>query len=145
MPIAFIIIAVVTLASAVAAMSLRNLVHCALCMVFTFLGIAATFLELNAQFIGFAQLLVYVGAVAILIVFAVLLTRNSDTNRGIRLVSSSWIFGVLVAGAVGWWLLYAIANSSSITHATPPAQQITVKQIGEQLMTKYVLPLEVIG
>ena len=50
----FIIIAIVTLLAAAAAMSLRNLVHCALAMVVTFAGIAALYLQLDAQFVGFA-------------------------------------------------------------------------------------------
>ena len=77
----FAIIAVLTLASAVAAMSLRNLVHCALALTVTFAGLAAFYLQLDAQFVGFAQILVYVGAVAILIVFAILLTRGSEPPR----------------------------------------------------------------
>ena len=78
---AFAIIAVLTLASAVAAMSLRNLVHCALALTVTFAGLAAFYLQLDAQFVGFAQILVYVGAVAILIVFAILLTRGGEPPR----------------------------------------------------------------
>src|SRR5207249_2273823 len=69
MSVPFAIIAVVTLASAIAAMSLRNLVHCALSLVVTFAGLAVFYLQLGAQFVGLAQILVYVGAVAILIVF----------------------------------------------------------------------------
>ena len=77
----FAIIAVLTLASAVAAMSLRNLVHCALMLMVTFAGLAAFYLQLDAQFVGFAQILIYIGAVAILIVFAILLTRGSEPPR----------------------------------------------------------------
>ena len=65
MNLVFAIIAVVTIAAAVAAMSLRNLVHCALALAVAFAGIAAAYLQLGAQFVGFTQLLVYVGAVAI--------------------------------------------------------------------------------
>ena len=77
----FTILAVLTLASAVAAMSLRNLVHCALMLMVTFAGLAAFYLQLDAQFVGFAQILIYIGAVAILIVFAILLTRGSEPPR----------------------------------------------------------------
>ena len=76
MSLAFVIIACLTVASAVAAMSLRNLVHCALALALTLAGLAACYLQLGAQFVGFAQILVYVGAVAILIVFAILLTLS---------------------------------------------------------------------
>src|SRR3974377_2234991 len=94
--LAFALIAFVTLASAVAAMSLRNLVHCALALTVTFGGLAPAYLALSAQFVGFAQLLVYVGAVAILIVFAILLTRGSEP-AGQRAFPSNWKAGVAVA------------------------------------------------
>jgi NADH:ubiquinone oxidoreductase subunit 6 (subunit J) len=59
-------------------MSLRNLVHCALALAVAFSGLAALYLQLDAQFVGFAEILVYVGAIAILIVFAILLTRSGE-------------------------------------------------------------------
>jgi NADH-quinone oxidoreductase subunit J len=145
MNIAFILIAGLTLGSAIAAMSLRNLVHCALCTVLTFAGLAAMYLQLNAQFVGFAQILVYVGAVAILILFAVLLTRNSETQPNTRIASPSWIIGILVAVSVSGTLIYSVIKSTRLAHALPPAPDATVKKIGEQLMTNYVLPLEVIA
>src|SRR5260370_38988314 len=95
MPLPFTITAVLTLASAIAAMTLRNLVHCALCLIVTFAGLAVLFLQLNARFVGFAQILVYVGAVAILILFAILLTRSSEMRtKENRVVSRSWWAGI---------------------------------------------------
>ena len=145
MKFAFFIIAFLTLGSAIAAMSLRNLVHCALSMVLTFAGVAALYLQLNAQFIGFAQILVYIGAVAILIVFAVLLTRNADAKRGVRISTTSWIGGLAVSLVVMVALVGAILNSSKVSVVSPASPQVSVKEIGEQLMTKYVLPLEIVG
>src|ERR1044072_2176148 len=87
-PAAFFVLAAVTLAGAICAMSLRNLVHCGLCLALTFAGLAAIYLQLTAEFVGLAQLLVYVGAVAILIVFTILLTRNAEVH--ISPVSRSW-------------------------------------------------------
>ena len=80
--IAFYLIAALTVAFAVAAMTLRRLVHCALCAAAAFAGLAVIYLQLDAEFVGFAQLLVYVGAIAILIVFAVLLTRGDEVRPG---------------------------------------------------------------
>ncbi|MBI4660827.1 MAG: NADH-quinone oxidoreductase subunit J [Verrucomicrobia bacterium] len=140
----FAFLALLTTAGAVAAVSLRNLVHCALCLVVAFAGLAALYLQLNAQFIGFAQILVYVGAVAILIVFAILLTRGSEPGNQ-PILSSSWQAGlgvaVLVLGALG----VAVASSFVRYYPVSPAPQPTVRELGEQLMTNYVLPLEVIG
>src|ERR1700761_9226510 len=78
MSAAFLIFAVMTLVGACAAMSLRGLVHCALALALAFAGIGTLYLTLGAQFLGLAQLLVYVGAIAVLIVFVVLLTRGAD-------------------------------------------------------------------
>lgn len=148
MSVAFVIIAIVTLASAVAAMCLRNLVHCALCLFVTFGGLAIVYLQLDAEFVGLAQILVYVGAVAILIVFAILLTRSSELPQ-----QSVWspaplmgvciavlAFGSLVASILSSYVVLAPINATANVTA-----DVSVKNIGSRLMTDYVLPLEVIG
>jgi len=144
MNIVFAIIAIVTIAAAVAAMSLRNLVHCALALSVAFVGLAAAYLQLGAQFVGFTQILVYVGAVAILIVFAILLTRGSDPGQQ-SVLTTGWVAGVVTAVAVLGVLAYAISRSWIIQTATPVQAEVTVRQIGEALMNKFVLPLEVVG
>ena len=72
MTLGFLILAVLTVLGAIGTMALRNLVHCALCLVVTFAGLAGLFLQLEAQFVGLVQILVYVGAVAILVVSTIL-------------------------------------------------------------------------
>ena len=144
MGLTFAIIAMLTIAAAVAAISLRNLVHCALALVVTFIGLAAAYLQLNAQFVGFAQILVYVGAVAILIVFAILLTLSSETPQQ-SIVSKGWLSGILVTVAVLGALVWSINHSVVMKPGIPSATEVSVKQIGNALMTQYVLPLEVIG
>jgi NADH-quinone oxidoreductase subunit J len=144
MTISFLIIAVVTLAGAIAAVTLRNLVHCALALVAAFAGLAAAFLQLDAQFVGFAQVLVYIGAVAILVLFAVLLTRGGEPVQP-QTFSMSWPWGLAVALAVLGTLAWAIVASAA-TRREPSAQvEATTKQIGDALMTRFVLTLEVAG
>jgi NADH:ubiquinone oxidoreductase subunit 6 (subunit J) len=144
MPLSFAIIAVLTLASAVAAMSLRNLVHCALMLMVTFAGLAAFYLQLDAQFVGFAQILIYIGAVAILIVFAILLTRGSEppSKSG---VSLNRIAGVGIAATVFGLLSGIILTSRVLTREIRPPPEVTIRQIGTQLMGKFILPLEIVG
>ena len=144
MTLPFAIIAVLTLASAVAAMSLRNLVHCALALTVTFAGLTAFYMQLDAQFVGFAQVLVYIGAVAILIVFAILLTHRGEPPRP-SIFSATWVVGVSIAVAVFGVLGGLVLSSQAVTRKVPPPPDITVRQIGEQLMTRFILPLEVIG
>jgi NADH-quinone oxidoreductase subunit J len=140
----FVILALLTVAGAVAAMSLRNLVHCALALVVSFAGLAAIYLQLGAQFVGFAQILVYIGAVAILIVFAILLTRGGQAPEQ-AVFSGSWLSGIVVTVAVLGVLIWCVARSV-VNRATPtPKPDVTVQKIGDALMHKFVLPLEVIG
>jgi NADH-quinone oxidoreductase subunit J len=144
MTLSFAIIALVIIASAVAAMSLRNLIHCALALTLTFAGLAAAYLQLDAQFVGLTQVLVYIGAVAILVVFAILLTRGGEPAQG-SVFSVSWVWGMGVAIAVLSLLVWAINHSRVLRPEIPPAPPVTVRQIGDALMNRYVLPLEVIG
>ncbi len=144
MSAAFIILAALVVVSAVAALSLRNLVHCALSLTVTFAALAGIYLQLTAQFVGFAQILVYIGAVAILIVFAILLTRGREPEAQ-AVFSSSWVAGAGVALAVFGLMAGIILSSKLIGAARGPEPQVNVRVIGEQLMTHYVLPLEVLG
>ena len=144
MPLVFVFLSIVTLAGAIAAISLRNLVHCALALTVTFAGLASLYLLLDAQFAGFAQILVYIGAVAILIVFAILLTRGTEP-AGQSIFSPGWLWGGAVALLVFAVLSAMILSSKALITSVPPPHQVTVSQIGDQLMTKYILPLEVVG
>ena len=138
------ILGVLTIGGAVAALTLRSLVHCVLALTLSFLGLAGFYLQLSAQFIGFAQVLVYVGAVAILVVFAVLLTRGAEPTSE-SVFSSSWLWSCIVSVAVFGVLVWTI-RSSAVTRCELPLQpEATVKQIGDALMSRYALPLEMIG
>ncbi len=140
----FLIIMVLTVASAIAAMTLRNLVHCALALAVTFAGLAAFYLQLDAQFVGLAQILVYVGSVAILIVFAILLTGSHASSQS-SVFSSSGLAGAAIALMVFAVLAGVILSSGAFNRDLPPVPAPTVLQTGDELMTKYVLPLEVVG
>jgi NADH-quinone oxidoreductase subunit J len=141
----FLLCAAVTLTGAVAAMMLRNLVHCALCAAAAFAGLAAIYLQLDAEFVGFAQILVYVGAIAILIVFTVLLTKGAEIRPGSAQTSTSWWMGLFVGALVLVCLTWSIMASPGLLRV--PAQNVhaPVKQIGEQLMNQFVMPLETMG
>jgi NADH:ubiquinone oxidoreductase subunit 6 (subunit J) len=144
MTLTFAILAVLTIAGAAAALTLRNLVHCVLALTLSFLGLAGFYLQLSAQFIGFAQVLVYVGAVAILVVFAVLLTRGAEpTSQSI--FSQSWFWSGVVSVTVFGVLAWTIRSSTVARRELRLQPEATVKQIGDALMSRYALPLEVIG
>ena len=144
MSLAFFIFSAVTVAGALAAAFLKNLVHCALSLTITFAGLAMLYLEMDAQFAGFAQMLVYIGAVAILVVFAILLTRGAGTPE-YRSYSKSWGAGLTIGAAVFALLGWAVIRSIPINAEVPPAPINTVQTIGAALMSSYVLPLEIVA
>jgi NADH:ubiquinone oxidoreductase subunit 6 (subunit J) len=137
---AFIVIAILMLAGALAAASLPKLIHAALCLVVAFVGVAAFFFLLGAEFVGLVQIFVYVGAVAVLIVFTILLTRPAEETTG----GFNWA-GVLVAVAVFAGLLWMILQTPTLSVAAPAIEALTVKRIGEVLMTDYIWPLQCVG
>jgi NADH-quinone oxidoreductase subunit J len=138
--VAFLIIAIITLSGAFAAATLRKLIHAALCLVIAFVGLAAYFFLLGAEFVGLVQVFVYVGAVAVLIVFTILLTRREvNGTRGIN-----W-GGAIVALAVFGGLLWTILKTKSLAIPAPQIEPLTVKRIGEVLMTDFVWPLQCVG
>ena len=137
---AFIVIAILTLVAALAAATLSKLIHAALSFALAFVGVAAFYFLLGAEFVGLVQVFVYVGAVAVLIVFTIMLTRH-ETARDRGFNGS----GVILALAVFGGLLWAILKSGNLALAAPPSVSLTVKQIGESLMTDYVWPLQCIG
>jgi NADH-quinone oxidoreductase subunit J len=140
----FTIFAVLTVAGAVAAMSFRNLVHSVLALMVSFCGLAAVYLLLGAQFVGLAQVLVYVGAVAILIVFAILFTR--EPNGKIQsIVSPSWAASGVVVLAVFGVLAWAVLHSSATQSGAVAPVDTSMQAIGKALMVQFAIPLEIVG
>jgi NADH-quinone oxidoreductase subunit J len=144
MTVSFLILAVLTVAGMAAAMGLRNAVHSVLALTVGFAGVAALYLQLGAQFVGFTQIMVYVGAVAILAVFAIMMT-HSPTPVQLPAYSSRWAWGIVVAAAVFSVLAWAIRSGTASSQVLPPQPDINVQQIGEALMHRFVLPLEIMG
>ncbi len=143
--IALAIIAALTVASAALALTRRNLIHAALLLIFTWAGIAAFYLWAGAEFIAFAQVLIYVGAVSMVVLFAVLLTKRTLADAPIEPSSHrrAWV-AVIAGGAIFGLLAFAITQ----THFAPPpdrAPVIEVRQLGFQLMGPHAASLLVAG
>src|SRR5262249_24404504 len=137
---AFGIISILTLAAALAAATLPKLMHAALSFAVMFLGISALFFLLGAEFVGLVQIFIYIGAVAVLIVFTILLTRHDlGKVRGFN-----WGGGVVPVAVFGG-LMWAILKTKSVSIPPPHIQPVTVQRIGELLMTSYVWPLMCVG
>jgi len=136
----FYLLAAFTVAAGLGVVFTTNVVHSALALMGTLLGIAAMFVLLGADFLGVVQLLVYVGGILVLTLFAVMLTSRVDVRVSNRAV------GRLPAAAVA--LVVLAAMTRAITTATwvaaaPGAPKPTVYGIGSAFLGSYVLPFEI--
>jgi NADH:ubiquinone oxidoreductase subunit 6 (subunit J) len=144
--LALILIAFLNLAAAAAAMLSRNLIHSALLLVGAWAGIAAFYLWAGAEFLAFAQVLVYVGAVSMVVLFAVLLTRQGETSAPVEYDSlKRAVLAFIAAGAVGGILFGAIMGSPLDVRLPSPTPAITVKELGVLLMGPHAPALLIVG
>ena len=144
--IIFLLVALFTLGSGFMVVTTRNLVHAALWLVSTLFGVAVAYALLNAPFLAVVQVVVYIGAIAILFIFAVMLTRKDMRDQGPQM-NRNWWFGAVLAVLtfVGLFFLLQGWNGLSRTAAVMPAGFDSVSELGNALVSPdaYVLPFEV--
>jgi NADH-quinone oxidoreductase subunit J len=143
----FLIIAVLILVSALAAVLLPRPIHCGLCAAFSFLATGALFLYLDAAFIGLIQLIVYVGAVAVLILFTILLTRpQPEPGEPPPVLRKSFAGGALAALAAVSLMIVATAFFKPVAAPEAAATPVLpIEKIGVSLVTDQVVALILVG
>jgi NADH-quinone oxidoreductase subunit J len=144
--IVFLIVAFATLGAGLMVVTTRNLVHAALWLVAALFGVAVTYALLDADFLAVVQVVVYIGAIAILFIFAVMLTRREMRDRGPQM-NRNWWFGALLAVLTfgGLFLLLRGWSGFSKTASAYPVGFDAVAALGNALVSPdaYVLPFEV--
>lgn len=155
--ILFWIIAVILVGSALLVVGLRNIVHSALALIVLFAMASGIYLLLNAEFIAIVQILIYAGAVTILVLFALMLTRTSNLSTGSNLNNRQWWLAAIISTLVGLAIIFAATLSQySTVHGSGTAYGSTgacalppnnVIYIGQLLYSptcySYVLPFEI--
>jgi NADH-quinone oxidoreductase subunit J len=139
--VVFLILSLVTLGAALAVVTSRNLFHSALFLILSFVGVAGLYVLLEAPFLAAVQILVYVGAIAILIVFAIMLTRRLMAKD---LVQSNTQWNLAFLGAIFLFLALVVillrVNWPVVGAAVP---EETINILGQDLMGAYLMPFEV--
>ena len=138
---ALFLLAGLVLASAVLVVRLRNVFRAALSLGLVLIGVAGLFILLEADFLAFVQILVYVGAILTLVVFAVMLTARVPSSNAA--VSYSTIPAAIVSLAL--FALLASVVQAVAPSLTPAPAPVTLPQLGHELVTTLVLPFEVIS
>lgn len=144
--IIFLIVAAVTLISALMVVTTRNLVHGALWLIVTLFAVAVVFVLLEAGFIAVVQVVLYIGAIAILIIFAMMLTRRALSDEPHQ-TNGQWPISVLVAAVVFVGLVGLINFLPGWQWPSLPAadQSLSLRQLGYALVqpNQFALPFQV--
>jgi len=145
--IIFLVIAAISLGAAVMVVSARKLIHSALWLILTLFGVAVLYGLLDAGFLAAAQVVIYIGAIAILFIFAVMLTRRVMHDTGSQNNQYWWVavpLSVLLFGGLIWMLSTWQGYSTELPKLAPEAKSGMLKQLGQLLVSPdgYVLPFE---
>lgn len=141
--ITFAAVALVVLGSAIMVVSLRNIFHSLLFLALSFLGVAGIYLLLTADFLAAVQVLVYIGAIIILMMFALMMTNRVMTSDLSQTLYQWWLapFPIAIGIFVILFRVYVRHAGSAVVHPTTEVIP-TTGIIGQALLTKYALPFE---
>ncbi|MDD5209987.1 MAG: NADH-quinone oxidoreductase subunit J [Elusimicrobiales bacterium] len=140
--IIFYMLTAVILLSALGVVLLPGLMHSALCLGLCLAGVAGIFASLGSDFVFAAQILVYVGGIAVLILFVVLLA-GSASDKIVRQVNDQWLPSLLICAAFFWAFLKIMGYFSGIPGAAAPSP--SVRAIAALMLGDYAVPFELIS
>ncbi len=128
---------------ALLAVSLKNLFHAALCLAATLFSVAGIFIFLGSEFLAVIQLLVYFGAIGILIIFTIMISPPALLKNETKSVSK-FFFALAAAGSL-FFILFALLAQSTLETETVELGLVSISQLGTLLLTDFVFPFEVIA
>lgn len=140
----FIWVALMTLLPAFFVAFSKNILYSAFALFFTFLGTAGLYLMINADFLAVVQVIIYIGGVLVLLIFAILLTRNIDqiyTTNKISLLRSVTAAIFAIMSSIGLFFLFHDRSWKSVLNDSN--SQGTISKLGDLLLNKYLLPFEI--
>lgn len=136
--IAFWVLSILTLVAAGGVMVSRNLLHAVLFLIVAFIGVAGFFVLLSAEFIAMAQIIIYVGAIAVLILFAIVLTPQAiRDNSETAMVGPAILLGIALVAV----FLFVIHDTTWATSTGDPG--LSASALGRALLSTWVLPFEI--
>lgn len=142
-PYLFYLFAFVIIVSAMLVVSLRDIFHCALMLILCLFSVAALYVLLQADFLAAVQVLLYVGAIAVLMIFAIMLT-SKVSGIGLRQQNEQIPVALLVTGVFVIVALYGLGKTIwNLRTATVPAG--AAMSLGKLLLTTYVVPFEIVS
>jgi NADH-quinone oxidoreductase subunit J len=141
-PTAFYILSFLVLTFAIGVVSFKNMIHSALSMVLCFIAVAGIYVLLRAELIAAAQVLIYVGAISILIIFAIMLMRHRTGDLKLFFSSQAWVSIAVVAIAA---VIFIAVLGTASYDATETAQNPADETVAELIFNVYTFPFEVVS
>jgi NADH-quinone oxidoreductase subunit J len=140
----FLVFGVITLGGGLMVVTRHNVFHAALFMILSFFGVAGLYVLLEAPFLAGAQLLIYVGGISILIIFATMLTRDI-MNPGLMGRNRQWIAAAIVVVALGVMLTWTVISHDWAGKNPGAVPESSIVTLGQVLVdqSKLALPFEV--
>jgi NADH-quinone oxidoreductase subunit J len=142
--IGFYSVLLLTLGAAVLVVTARNIFHCALALILALLGIAATYVYLKAEFLAVIQILLYVGAIMTLVIFAIMLTHRIG-DAAIPQANRQSVPAFLLLAAFNLFFTGAAARQPWRVGTGLTAPPVSTEALGTALMGEYVFPFEIIS
>ncbi|TVY09301.1 NADH-quinone oxidoreductase subunit J [Paenibacillus cremeus] len=141
--IAFFICALLAIGGAIFMLSFTKVVHMVLALALTFISLAGLYVVLDAEFVAVVQILIYAGAVSILMIFGIMMTKHQGEEEEPK---RPWHNGLLFVGAAGLFglIFYAIQKSDLPSGTMQPAQDNTL-EIGKLIFNAHVIPFELMS
>jgi len=137
--VVFYLLALLTVVAAVGVVTVPNVVHAALFLILSLLGVAGFYILLSSEFLALVQVLIYGGAVATIILFGLMLTRGRDLPE--MGPGAQWPFALLACGALVVVLLTAVLDSTWPGDAGE-VTLISINTLGSVLFREWLLPFE---
>jgi NADH-quinone oxidoreductase subunit J len=141
--IGFVLVSLITLLGALGVVTARNVFASGLFLVLSFVGVAGMYVLLEAPFLAAAQVLIYAGAVAVLILFAIMLTRRVMSDTGGNQTNNQWGVAAFIAALLFIVLLKATGPDWAVSNQAPPNDVITA--LGNAFLGPYLLPFEIVS
>ena len=144
MSLVFIILSAILLASAIGVVIAQNPIHSALCLIVNLVGVACVFASLDAHFLAMVQVIVYAGAIMVLVVFVLMLLNTKEEER-----TTAGLVQLLVASVIGIFFIGFVSKEVlsewPVVERSGEAVVGSVQAIGMLLYTDYILPFEAAG
>ncbi|WP_027415202.1 NADH-quinone oxidoreductase subunit J [Aneurinibacillus terranovensis] len=142
--VAFFVLSLLSIGGAVFMISFTRVVHMVVALAFTFLSIAGLYILLEAEFVGMVQVLVYSGAISILMLFGIMLTRHDAEETDVKKGPHQFITFAAIVVFFGI-VFFGIQHTQWPNQGPDFSSQNNVKEIGIQMYSHYVIPFELVS